>query len=180
MKLSIFRLRGFTLIELLVVIALIGILASIILVSLSSAQAKGRDAKRIADIRTIQLSLEQYYSDNLSYPLQLSTLVPTYLPTMPLDPKTGQQYSYAAFNAVNPVNNICSPPPPIAYHLGALLEQTSNSALTQDSDAAYRSNNCSSSNSDFSGTSAGSNGSCDATAGTPQPGGTEACYDVTN
>src|ERR1700722_4325417 len=45
--------KGFTLIELLVVIAIIGLLASIILASLNTAQQKGRDARRLEDLKEI-------------------------------------------------------------------------------------------------------------------------------
>lgn len=54
-------IRGFTLIELLVVIAIIGILSTIVLVSLNSARAKARDIKKRADFQSISTVLVMYY-----------------------------------------------------------------------------------------------------------------------
>ena len=54
--------RGFTLIELLVVIAIIGILASIVLVSLNGARKKGNDTRVISDVQEIRTALETDYN----------------------------------------------------------------------------------------------------------------------
>lgn len=62
------KYKGFTLIELLVVIAIIGLLASIVLVALNSARRKARDARRINDLKQLQLAVESYYDDNGQYP----------------------------------------------------------------------------------------------------------------
>jgi len=63
LKVSTNKSRGFTLIELLVVIAVIGLLASIVLVSVGPARAKARDARRQSDIRQINLAMEMCYDD---------------------------------------------------------------------------------------------------------------------
>lgn len=62
------RSRGFTLIELLVVIAIIGLLAAMVGASVSSARAKGRDSRRMADIKSVQSALDMYYLKIASYP----------------------------------------------------------------------------------------------------------------
>jgi len=60
--------KGFTLIELLVVIAIIAILSTVVMAGLNSARQKGRDAKRLADIKQVQTALELYYNDNSTFP----------------------------------------------------------------------------------------------------------------
>lgn len=66
------RQQAFTLIEILVVIAIIAILMTIAIVALGDLQKKGRDAKRLSDLKVIQSALEQYHADNNFYPLNIA------------------------------------------------------------------------------------------------------------
>lgn len=80
---------GFTLIELLVVVAIIGLLSSVVLISLNTARSKARDAKRIADVNQIGKALEIYYNDNAGYPAALADLTSgavIYIGTIPAAP----------------------------------------------------------------------------------------------
>jgi len=58
---------GFTLIELLVVIAIIGILTSIVMVSLGSVRAKGRDVKRLSDLKEMSKLFALNYEPGIQF-----------------------------------------------------------------------------------------------------------------
>ncbi len=149
--------RGFTLIELLVVIAIIGVLASVVLASLNNARQKGRDAKRISDLKNVQLANESYFDDEGGYAPTLQDLKDGgYLPAVPQDP-LGSAYHYVA---IEDANGNCT-----SYHVGSDLENADNSVL--DTDADY----------DSSGATAcsGTNGAGTAFNGNPSP---DTVYDL--
>lgn len=138
------RIQGFTLIEMLIVIAVISILAGIVLVGITGFQSSARDTKRIGDLRSIQNSLELYYTRCGFYPQTVgsagntcgggtaiadwgdltdafvSTQIISGVEKMPTDPKGDNEYQYGVdADGTN-------------YVLGAILENQS-SAL-QDND----------------------------------------------
>jgi general secretion pathway protein G len=70
--------KGFTLIELLVVIAIIGLLTTLSVASFNNAREKGRNTKRLTDIKRIQIALESYYNYLSVYPDQLGRTIAVY------------------------------------------------------------------------------------------------------
>ena len=119
--------KGFTLVELLVVIAIIGILASVVLVSLNSARTRSRDARRLADIGQIRTALETYHLDNGQYPAtagwQASLTGGGYMTVVPTDPQNQSAYTYAGCNSN------------ANYVLADTLENTNDPSLDNDVDA---------------------------------------------
>ena len=108
--------KGFTLLEILLVVAIISILAGIVIVAINPARQLGstRDAQRKSDIGTIYKAVNQYLIDKGTPPLSitstltpicilgqtsscvdLSVLVPTYIPEIPKDPNSTTTTGYA-------------------------------------------------------------------------------------
>lgn len=102
--------QGFTLIELLIVIAIIGILSSVILMSLNSARKKANDTQRIASVNQIVTAIALYQSDNEGTPPGIDGieyvngnskwipgLVPKYMSSVPSDPidKNSHKFHYS-------------------------------------------------------------------------------------
>ncbi|MDB5260612.1 MAG: gspG [Candidatus Nomurabacteria bacterium] len=124
--------KGFTLIELLVVIAIIGLLSTVIAAPITESRRKGRDAKKVADLRAISTALQLYAEDNGGdYPPDLSSLAPRYLQALPTNASSTvaarDKYMYAVYTDPGANNRR------IGYHLGVKLE-SSNQGLNDDAD----------------------------------------------
>lgn len=113
--------RGFTILELIIVIAVIGLMATLAVLSLQSARARTRDAQRISDVTALRNALTGYWLEKASYPSSggvdlgkagtntgaLSSAVggftdasqtqgTVYLPHVPTGPKQNEFYRYKA------------------------------------------------------------------------------------
>jgi prepilin-type N-terminal cleavage/methylation domain-containing protein len=127
--------RAFTLVELLVVISIIGLLSTIATVSLGSARAKSRDAKRMADLRQISQAVELFSDTNTylprnsvgwctyisnatsGYGAAFQSDISPYLAKTPLDPqKSNQVGDYLYINLDNKIK----------YMLCANMENTAS------------------------------------------------------
>lgn len=151
---------GFTLVELLTVIAIIAILSSVVLTSLNSARAKSRDAKRISDLKQLELALALYHDANGKYPSlggggwwgncsgfgshgtsgpsgYIPDLAPTYIGVLPLDPKPVSTYGCYIYKSSDGVDYML-----LAYYTVESYTQSNNpmprpSALSELDFAVY-------------------------------------------
>ncbi len=102
------KLGGFTLLEILVVVSIIGILIAIGSSAFTTAQKKGRDAKRRSDMKQYQNAFEQYYSENGNY-AACAVMEDTFVGFAPVDPKPGTASPYnCTVNLTNTSYCVCA------------------------------------------------------------------------
>lgn len=122
---------GFTLIEMLIVIGIVGLLATLTILSLENTRKLARDTKRVADMATIEKALAMYFNDNGGYPpiqncrsyysttatyrtygiywnnpcptASLRCYLANYLTILPVDPVQSDVYAY--YYSSNPGDN---------------------------------------------------------------------------
>lgn len=59
---------GFTIVEMLIVIIIIGILATLVMVTFNGIQQKARDNERVTDIKALHGQIEAYFIEHTFYP----------------------------------------------------------------------------------------------------------------
>ncbi len=116
--------KGFTLVELLIVIAIIIILLVAVLVNMKRQIDRANDAKRKADVYSINNAVEEYFNDRSGIPPQGSidtcggSALSPYLKQIPCDPVTRKSYGYFPSTTISN-----------AYRLCAVLQDASDPAI---------------------------------------------------
>jgi len=87
--------KGFSFIELIVVVTIIAVMSVVGVVSYASVNKKSRDSRRISDLEKMRMALEMVRQIGTTYPANSTALAPNYMQSLPKDPKTHLDYSYA-------------------------------------------------------------------------------------
>ncbi len=140
--------QGFTVLEFLIVVAIIMILLSIILPSLQTARERSFDEKRVTDLKTISLELEQFKQACGGYPDKLDAGIPCgddmtgnnnlgqYIPELGqynINDNTVPGYIMYTPFSVNATDPIC-----VAFHLAITL-QSDTTGIFANGDADFNS-----------------------------------------
>jgi general secretion pathway protein G len=75
---------GFTLIELLIVIIVIGILAAIVVFSLTGVSGQSKTAACTSDAKSVEIAADAYQTKFNTYAPSVAALTPSYLKTVPV------------------------------------------------------------------------------------------------
>ncbi len=105
------RNAGFTIVEMLIVVTILAMLAGVLIPVLEDSASTSRDARRAADLKSVQAAVEAFHRVNGLYPdtgnrwsNELGTaesygpdgyipdLVPEFLPALPKDPEEGTDF----------------------------------------------------------------------------------------
>jgi len=131
--------KGFTIVELLIVIVVIGILATLVIVTFTGVQKRARDSQRKTDVKAVASHLQTYYADNEGiYPLLADLQSAAFLsasmsgldPDALVDPKGGAiaaatsatAYGYAVEDAAGGACDNSAADPCVNFTLTATLE----------------------------------------------------------
>ncbi len=115
--------NGFTLVELMIVITVIALLMGIGFFTYASAQSRGRDSRRKSDLLALKGALELSRQDASGfYPSSLASLAPTYIKTVPKDPKTASDYVYTP--QPTSCTTACT-----SYYIQTTLENTNDQGI---------------------------------------------------
>ncbi len=103
---------GFTLVEVLVTLVIIGLMATIIVITVIPMMSKAKSQKAGIDIARLEQAIEFYYLETSRYPEKLEELLPNqsnndlvrsdgYIKSLPLDPwNNPYNYKYPGDNGV--------------------------------------------------------------------------------
>ncbi|MBI2633943.1 MAG: type II secretion system protein [Parcubacteria group bacterium] len=138
--------KGFTLIELLLVITILALISAAVLVGLGGVRSRGRDTRRIVDLRQVQNALEIYFDKNRQYPVtnsgspsgrwnEMGSIVLSAgigVSSLPKDPLNRSPYEYDYKDGNSSLN----------YVMKATLENSDHPSLRDDIDGTVYGIDC--------------------------------------